>query len=333
MSANKKMAVVYGIIGCGYSFQKHAAAISQAPDSNLKAVFDVDEKRARKAALRYGCESKPTLDAIFGDPDIKALIICTPHDTHKNLVIRTIESGKYAICEKPLALSAKDCELILKSPHYRNNVMTVFQVRFDPAIQFLFQLVRSKSFGKIRLCGVSVKKYRDAAYFKHSWKKSLKRHGGLLFNQGIHALDLMLQICGKPKKCYGVAKRIRKFKEMEDTYFGVVEFEGGALGNIEVTTYAKNKDLGNSVFVIGDKGSIKIGGSHFDKIESVRLECDAKNEKKMVPDLRRDNHARFILAVNNYILAKRCHASLPFAEDGARAVEFVERLYESTDLR
>lgn len=318
----------YAIIGCGHSANSHVKSLEKSTDAILVAIFDIDYTRAKNMARNYRCEVKPKLEGLFADPNIDAVIICTPHDTHKELALKTIASGKYCIMEKPLGMNSQECQEILQSKHYDNNIFLVYQTRFNPVMQFLFDTISSGALGTLRFCNVKVRKKRDDDYFRGNWKGDKKRVGGMLFNQGAHAIDLMTKLCGMPKKISGIAKRFRTVTKLEDLYIGTMEFKNGAMGALEVTTYAKPRNLGSSILVIGDNGTIKIGGHAFDKIEYVNLSKGRKIIPK-TPHVQANSHERFLKSVNDFILKNRKHPLLPFAEDGARAVAFTEKLYQN----
>lgn len=318
----------YGIIGCGHSSRGHAKSIIKNKDAHLVAVFDINRDRATKMARQYRCTAKPTLEAMLVDPAIDALIICTPHDTHKELILKTIAVGKYCTAEKPLGMNSRECKQILNSRHYNNNVFLVYQVRFNTAIQFLFDLIHSGTLGKLRYCNARVMKNRDDNYFKNNWRGEKERVGGMLFNQGAHAIDLMTKLCGKPKKTASIMKRFRTVTELEDLFVASIEFKNGAIGTLEVTTYAKPRNLENSIFIIGDSGSVKVGGHTFDTIEYVNLDRKSAAIPKILHS-GQTSHEKILESINNFILRKKIHPLLPFAEDGARAIAFTEFLYRS----
>lgn len=319
--------VRYGIIGCGEAFWKHAEAIRRNEESELAAVFDIDDRRAVSAAAKYGCGKKFDVDAMFKDPDIDAVIICTPHHTHKNLVLQAIKAEKYAICEKPLVLSSKEGEEILRSEHYKNNVITVFQTRFSDAARVLFNLLSSGQLGEIRLCNVEVYKYRDAIYFKNDWRGDPQKSGGMLPTQGIHALDKMRLVCGWPKEVHSFYKNSRpELKKNEDVYVAALEFENGIVGVVTVSTAVKHPRYDHRLFIAGSKGSIAIGGRDFERI----LHLDLENGNHAVlsfPPASPTGYQNFLAAVNNFILRGIRDPLLPFAEDGILATAFIEKLH------
>lgn len=325
-SKKLKKTVAFGIIGCGNAAQAHADAIAKNPESLLKAVFDINSRKAEEFAAKYGCTTKNNLPALLNDKEIEALIICTPHDTHTNLITKTLASKKFCITEKPLYLTASDRERI-KGFAGSKKVIVVFQVRFHEPIRFLLESVKSGRLGKIRFCNVTVRKNRNKGYFS-DWHGIKKRAGGMLLNQGMHALDLMLEICGTPLKTSGVIKNIRKLSEIEDFCISNVQFLNGAVGGIEITTCIRDAKPENSILVIGSKGSIKIGGGVFDRVEYAHF--DDKKTSLFPKEKDGNGHPKFIAAVNDFILRGRKNSFLPFAADGLRANRFAELLYRTT---
>ena len=182
--------------------------------------------------------------------------------------------------------------------------------------------MKKRTLGKIIFCSVSVRWWRDDKYFS-DWHGDIKRVGGMLFNQGAHALDLMLQICGPAKGITKIKKSLRKNTKVDDFFLALIEFKSGALGKIEVTTYTKSQSCGTSLFVIGEKGSIHLGGPSFNKVEFLSL----KNEQvKNLIDTE-DSHFRLIKALNEFLLKNKKNKLLTSAEDGVRVTRFIEDLY------
>ena len=151
----------------------------------------------------------------------------------------------------------------------------------------------------------------------------------MLFNQGAHALDLMLQICGPVKKITKLTRSLRKSAKIDDIYLALLQFNSGAMGRIEVTTYTKFRSYGTSLFVIGEKGSIKLGGPSFNKLEFLSL----KNEDGKILEVNdssidnKDSHFKLVKALNAYLLNGERNKSLASAEDGTRVTKFIKKLY------
>jgi len=312
----------YGIVGCGQVFEKHGSAVSRNEHSELRAVSDIDQNKAEAASEQFDCELKANFNELLVDDTIDVISIRTPNDTHARLVLKTLESDKYCLCEKPLCLTSKEGERILKSKFYKNNITVNFQNRFNPAVQQLLKYLETGALGKVILCSIDVRWWRDDEYF-NDWHGDIRRVGGMLFNQGAHALDLMLQICGPIKKITKIKKSFRKNTKVDDLYLALLQFKSGALGKIEITTYTKSQSCGTSLFVIGEKGSIQLGGSSFNKVEFLSL----KNESaKNLMDTE-DSHFKLIRALNEYLLKGKKDKLLASAEDGVKVTKFIEELY------
>lgn len=312
----------YGIVGCGQVFEKHGSAVSRNEHSELRAVFDIDQNKAKAASEQFDCELKANFNELLVDDTIDVINIRTPNDTHARLVLKTLENDKYCLCEKPLCLTSKEGERILKSKFYKNNITVNFQNRFNLAVQQLLKYLETGDLGKVILCSIDVRWWRDDEYFD-DWHGDMRRVGGMLFNQGAHALDLMLQICGPIKKITKIKKSFRKNTKVDDLYLALLQFKSGALGKLEITTYTKFQSYGTSLFVVGEKGSIQLGGPSFNKVEFLSL----KNESAKNLIDTEDSHFKLIRALNEYLLKGKKDELLASAEDGVRVTKFIEELY------
>ncbi|MBI5071687.1 Gfo/Idh/MocA family oxidoreductase [Candidatus Falkowbacteria bacterium] len=320
--------VRYGIVGCGQVFEKHGSAVSKNEQSELRAVFDVDRDKVRAASEQFDCEAKDDFKELLTDGTIDVINIRTPNDTHADLVLKTLKSGKYCLCEKPLCLTSEEGKRILKNKFYKNNVTVNFQNRFNPVVQQLLEYLGAGTFGKIILCSIDVRWWRDDEYF-NDWHGNVNRVGGMLFNQGAHALDLMLKICGPVKNITKFTRSLRKSTKIDDIYLALLQFNSGTLGKIEITTYTKFQSCGTSLFIIGEKGSIKLGGPSFNKLEFLSFKnVEAKKLKiKYFPTDTEDSHFKLIKALNKYLLVGERSKLLTSAEDGVRVTKFIENLY------
>jgi len=314
----------YGIIGCGQVFEKHGSAVSRNEHSELRAVFDIDQNKAKAASKKFDCELKTNFNEFLADETIDVINIRTPNDTHARLVLKTLESGKYCFCEKPLCLTSKEGERILKSKFYKNNITVNFQNRFNLAVQQLLKYLKTGALGRVIFCSIDVRWWRDDEYF-NDWHGNIKRVGGMLFNQGAHAIDLMLQVCGPVKKVIKIKKSFRKNTKVDDLYLALLQFKSGALGTLEITTYTKFRNCETSLFVIGEKGSIQLGGPSFNKVEFLSLKN--KPTKNFTATEIKDSHFKLIKALNEYLLNGKKNKLLASAEEGVAVTKLIEKLY------
>lgn len=312
----------YGIVGCGQVFDKHGSAVSKNEYSELRAVFDIEKSKTKAASQKFDCEVKSSFDHLLKDETLDVINIRTPNDTHASLVLETLKGGKYCLCEKPLCLNSKEGKRILKSKHYQNNITVNFQNRFNPAVQQLLKYLENDAFGHVIFCSIAVRWYRDDKYFE-DWHGDVKHVGGMLFNQGAHALDLMLKICGPAKEITKIKKSLRNNIKVDDLFLALIEFKSGAFGKIEITTYTKSQSCGTSLFVIGEKGSIHLGGTSFNEIKFLSL----KNEQVKDIAETEDSHFKLVRALNEFLLRNKKNKLLASAEDGVKVTKFIEELY------
>ncbi|TSC75460.1 MAG: dehydrogenase [Parcubacteria group bacterium Gr01-1014_30] len=327
---NKK--VGYGVVGCGRIFPAHYAAIKKDRDSQLIAVYDINSDAVRAVKEKFGVEAKNSLQELLSDPRVDVVTVCTPHHTHKDVILKVIETGKYCLCEKPICLTTKEGEEILTSPHYKDNVFVCYQNRFNPAAQFLMKLLKKGILGQVKLCSASLRWWRDNSYFQ-DWHGDVEKVGGMGFNQGAHILDIMRQVCGMPLRVDRLAKPMRENSNVDDVLLANVVFDSGSYGNIELTTFAPYKDWEVSLLVAGEKGTIKIGGVSVNKVEFL----DVKDEElmKTYPQYSEEietgygnSHPRVISALTEFVKTGKKHPSLADARDGVQTTEFIEKIYE-----
>jgi UDP-N-acetyl-2-amino-2-deoxyglucuronate dehydrogenase len=319
--------VRYAIIGCGLVFAKHGLAVSSNKKSELRAVFDINKNCSKNAAKQFDCENKKSFDSVLKDKTIDVINIRTPNDTHQKLVLKTIKSGKICLCEKPLCLTSNEGKEIVNSKFYKKNVFVNFQNKFNPAISTLFKIIEEKKLGKIVFCSINIRWWRENFYF-NDWHGKKRRVGGILYNQGAHAINIMNKICGQIKEVEKTTKHLRKNSEVEDIYLAVIKFRNGILGKIEMTTYTKYRNCEASLLLIGERGTIKLSGLSFNEIEffSTKEDVDGKSIKTMV-NKKEDSHFRLIEALNNYILNGEKDERLSFAEEGLDTTETTLKLY------
>lgn len=325
---NKKIG--YGVVGLGRVFNRAHGPMLNTDKSFLKAVFDLDQKKSQDAADKFGCIANANLKELLQDQEIDVVNICTPHDTHTELILKVLDSGKYCLCEKPLCLTPEESEKIAQHPNI-DKLFTVYQNRFNPAVKFLTDLVDKEELGKLRLCSVALRWWRPDSYFE-DWHGEMKKVGGMLFNQAAHILDIMRRVCGEPEKIHNIIRTFRKVTDVDDVDVANVIFKNGIIGNVEVTTYAKPQDWEVSMLLVGDKGVMKIGGLSINELEYAAI--DGKDmaglkEKysEQIPDGYGNSHPRVFEALSQYILTGKSHPCLVSGKEGLETTRFIAKFY------
>ena len=231
-----------GVVGTGMAAKPHALALNELRNRvAVRGVFSrTADKRARFCA-EHGFAEAASVDALAGDPDIRAVIVITPPNQRAALVRRFAEAGKHILMEKPVERTSEAAEAIVETCERAGvRLGIMFQHRFRAASQALDRLVHSGALGAVGVARVSVPWWREQSYYDEPGRGSYDRDGGgVLISQAIHTLDLMLSIAGPVAEVQAVAGTT-PFHQMESEDFvaGGVHFANGAMGSIMATTAA-----------------------------------------------------------------------------------------------
>ena len=263
----------FAIIGCGrIATKKHFSAIKKAK-GKIILVCDKIRMRAIDNALKLKCSSTNDFDvALKTEADI--IDICTPSGLHPSMAIKALSKGFNVITEKPMALNVKDAkEMIKASKKYKKKLFVVKQNRFNPPVIKLKEAIDKGRFGKLISGTMTVRWYRDQKYYDmDDWRGTKALDGTVLHNQASHHVDLLQWFLGEPVSVFAYGSKNHKI-ETEDTIHAIIKFKNGAIGNIEATTCAFNSnpkvqdDMEGSITILGEKGSVKVGGFAVNKIE------------------------------------------------------------------
>ena len=268
--------VRYGIIGCGVIGPVHAASLAQLPHARIAGVCDIARGRAERVAADYNVPFV-TADyaALLARSDIDAVCICTPHYLHAEMAIAAANAGKQVFCEKPMAIDPADMDAMIAAAERAGVQLGIcFQHRFDPVMVQLKGLIDKGKFGQLLLGGAHVRCVRDESYY-HSgaWRGTWAQEGGgVLINQAIHTIDLLLWLFGEATSIYGSYATLRwgHCIEVEDTATGVITFRNGAQGHIAATS-ASNLDWNTRLHVYGAAGSAVVNTGFPDEYAFLQL--------------------------------------------------------------
>ena len=244
------------IVGCGAIGEIHARAIS-ASGGEVAAVFDSRAEAAEAMAKRWGCGCYTDYDSMLRHEALDAAALCVPSGLHSALAEPAARAGKHIICEKPLDTSLERAQrLVDLCRSHGVGLYPIFQHRFDPAVTALKKALDEGRLGKLYWGSAHVVWYRDDAYYRAApWRGTFDMDGGVLMNQSIHSIDLLLHFMGTPESVSGMCAARRGIFEAEDVGIGSIRFESGALGSVEGTTDAK-PGLYNEISLYGEKGSV-----------------------------------------------------------------------------
>ncbi|MCO5269147.1 MAG: Gfo/Idh/MocA family oxidoreductase [Brumimicrobium sp.] len=329
------------VIGSGRIGKRHAMMIQQHPDAELVAMVDI----LPKENLEIDEFKVPYFNSVenFIDSNIDFDIanICTPNGLHAVQSIQFLEQNKHVLCEKPMGLSKDSCEkVIFKSLQMSKHVFCVMQNRYSPPSVWIKSVITQKLLGEIFLVQLNCYWNRDNRYYtKGGWKGTQAMDGGTLFTQFSHFIDIMYWLFGDIKNIQGkFANFIHQDSiEFEDSGFVSFDFVQGGMGSINYSTAVATQNFESSITIIGEKGSVKIGGQYMNEVEF----CNIENYK--MPELAPTNPgndyggfkgsaANHQYVIQNVIETLRGqNTATTNALEGMKVVEIIERIYAVRD--
>ncbi|PSL07591.1 Gfo/Idh/MocA family protein [Cecembia rubra] len=234
-----KEKVGIGIIGTGIITGKHIQAINLLENGQLLGLMAYSQANAKEAEQTFGTKVYTDLDAFLSIPGLDLVVICTPSGHHMEYALVAAKAGKHVLIEKPIEVTLEKADLIInscKSSGVKCGV--IFQNRFSQDYIKLKQAVNDGKLGKLLMGNAHINWYRTEEYYNSSnWKGTLSGDGGGAFiNQGIHTIDLLLDIMGDVKMVFGKIDSIYHTIEGEDIGAAVLNFKNGALGSITAST-------------------------------------------------------------------------------------------------
>lgn len=254
----------FALVGCGRISKRHSELLGngQIRGGGLVAVCDVVPEKARKLAELHSVPAFTDFHRMMQSVDIDVVVVLTESGRHAEHVIALAPYGKHIVVEKPMALTLESADaMIAACVAAKVKLFVVKQNRFNIPVTKLREAIERGRFGKLTLGTVRVRWSRDQSYYdQDSWRGTWALDGGVLTNQASHHLDLLEWMMGPVDTVFGQSTTALVNIEAEDTAVVVLRFRSGALGVIEATTAIRPKDLEGSISILGEKGSVEIGG-------------------------------------------------------------------------
>lgn len=251
----------FAILGTGMVAAYHQAGIQGNPGANLKAISHYDATQYESLARRFRvpCVS---FETILQDPGIDVVCICTPSGQHAAQAIACAEAGKHVLVEKPMALSLADADaMIIAAEKAGVKLGVALQRRAEPLFKTVKQAIVQGDLGELTLASVVLPYFRDMAYYNQAdWRGTWALDGGgVLMNQGIHIIDLLLWFMGDPMEIKAFGGTLHREIEVEDVAAAALRFENGALATITATTTIGG-GAPHRLEIYGTNGAIQIEG-------------------------------------------------------------------------
>ncbi|HEY1551364.1 MAG TPA: Gfo/Idh/MocA family oxidoreductase, partial [Kofleriaceae bacterium] len=253
----------FALVGCGRISRKHVDAINRAPNARLVAVCDIDLAKAKAIGDKLGIPAFADMDEMIAKvPEIDVVNVLTPTGYHAQHVVRMAAHKKHVVVEKPMALKLEDAdEMIIACDRAGVRLFVVKQNRYNLPVQRLRKALEAGRFGKLVMGTVRVRWCRRQDYYdQDAWRGTWELDGGVLANQASHHVDLLMWMLGPVESVVAMTATQLVNIETEDTAAVLLRFANGALGIVEATTATRPVDLEGSLSILGERGTVVIGG-------------------------------------------------------------------------
>jgi predicted dehydrogenase len=332
----------FALIGCGRISKRHSELLGnrQIPNACLAAVCDIVESKAKAIAEQFGVPHFSDMHELMRKVNPDVVVILTESGRHAEHTLALAPYGKHIVVEKPMALSLADADaMIAACDAARIKLFVVKQNRFNVPVMQLRKALETGRFGKLVLGTVRVRWCRDQSYYdQDAWRGTWALDGGVLTNQASHHVDLLEWMMGDVESVFAMSTTALVNIEAEDTAIVSLKFRNGALGVIEATTAARPKDLEGSISVLGEGGTVEIGGFAVNQMKhwmfSKQLPEDAEVISKYSvnpPNVYGFGHQAYYDHVVGCILDNK--QQLVDGLQGRRSLELISAIYESIETR
>ena len=332
----------YALIGCGRIATNHIkAAVNNK--LNIVAVCDILPEKMESLLAKHGLENDASIKRytdykqMLAENDVTLASIATESGSHAEIALHCIDNGVNVIIEKPMAMSMKDAEEIIRRSEAKGvKVSACHQNRFNIAVQELRQALEKGRFGRLSHGSIHVRWNRNQDYYTQApWRGTWAQDGGCLMNQCIHGIDLLRWMMGgEAEEVYGVTKQqFHDYLECEDIGTAIVKFKNGAVGIIEGTTNVYPSNLEDTLLVFGETGTVKLGGKSTNNIDvwdfADESEADQKNKglEEVTSNVYGNGHTSLFADVMDAIVNDR----KPYVDAvaGRNALEIILAIYKS----
>lgn len=280
----------YVLIGCGRVSPNHIkaaknngfdiAAVCDIDSTHIDEMFRVCDFSAEDAdKIRRYSDWREMLDC--EKPDLASIAL--PSGLHADAACDVISRGVNCIIEKPMAMSLADADRIIKLTESSGVTVAVcHQNRFNTAVQEMRAALEAGRFGRLSNAAVTVRWHRDESYYSQdTWRGKWASDGGTLMNQCIHGIDLLRWMCGDEiESVYGITNNIyHPYIEAEDVGAAVIKFKNGVTATLEGTVNVNRTNMEEHLTLIGEHGSVKLGGMCANTIEHWSFDDDETDTK------------------------------------------------------
>ena len=331
----------YALIGCGRIAVNHIKAVVNN-GLDLVAVCDLVPEHIDILFEKTGYTGTPVRytdyrKMLSEHPELELAAIATDSGVHAEIALACLDAGLNVIVEKPMAMSMADADrIIAKAEETKRLVSVCHQNRFNLAVQRMRRALEQGRFGRLSHGSVHVRWNRNRAYYEQApWRGKWASDGGALMNQCIHGIDLLRWMLGdEVEEVYGQTRQqFHDYLECEDVGLAVLKFKNGAIATVEGTVNVYPKNLEETLYLFGEKGTVKLGGTSCNNIDVWDFaEADPEDEESRgLTEATSNVYGNGHTSLYADMLSAISEGRQPYidAEAGRRALEVVLAIYKS----
>jgi len=328
--------VKIGLIGCGRISKNHLDAVTQIPEAEFVAASDIREEKMQVVAENYGIKNLYTnYREMLEKENLNLVSICTPSGMHPLMGIEVANHKINVLTEKPMATNIEAADDLIRACDQNNvKLFVVKQNRLNSTMQLLKRAIDKGRFGRIYLAESNVFWQRPQAYYDaEKWRGTWEFDGGAFMNQASHYVDALYWLLGNVDSVMAYTATMARRIEAEDTGCAILHFRNGLIATINVTMLTYPKNFEGSITIIGEKGTVKIGGVAVNKIEKWEFEDYddddriAQDANYQPPNVYGFGHNPYYRNVIDVLLGKDVPST--DGRDGRKSVEIIQAIYRS----
>jgi UDP-N-acetyl-2-amino-2-deoxyglucuronate dehydrogenase len=336
-----QLPIRFALIGLGRISYKHITHLKEIEDATITCVCDINEKKAIEKSKELKVPYYTDYHQMLADEsdNIDVVAILTPSGSHPQITVDVAAAGKHIVAEKPMALHLDDADKMIQQCDKAGvQLFVVKQNRFNLPVKKLREAIENSRFGKMVMGTVRVRWSRDQKYYDmDEWRGTWAQDGGVFTNQASHHIDLLQWMMGPIESVFAKTETQLVNIEVEDTGVVVLKFVNGALGIIEATTATRPKDLEGSVSIMGEKGTVEIGGFAVNQMRVWKFADAADNEEEEIlktfgnnpPNVYGYGHKEYLEHVVETL--KSGKQSFLDGFEGRKSLEIINAIYESVE--
>ena len=328
------------LLGCGRIAKRHSELLGhkQITGARLAAVCDIDSEKSERIGKQFDVPDFTDMHTMMAEVSIDAVVILTESGKHPRHVQELSPYGKHIIVEKPMALTLEDADAMIRACDLAGvKLFVIKQNRFNVPVLKLREALKAGRFGKLVLGTVRVRWCRPQAYYdQDSWRGTWALDGGVLTNQASHHIDLLEWMLGEVESVFAMSQTALANIEAEDTAIVTLRFKNGALGIIEATTATRPKDLEGSISILGEGGTVEIGGFAVNQMKTWNFAEPTEDDEKVLsdysvnpPDVYGFGHKAYYDHVVDCIVNNK--QQLVDGLGGRKSLELINAIYESIE--